>query len=183
MENKRFTTQHCGDVVVTKYTNHRDVRVRFVDTGTSIRTSKRALTNTDRPRLRDPKAPTVFGIGRIGIGHHKAHEGSADTQPFRIWRAMLRRCYYGPEATAWREGYTVAEVWHDFQVFADWFEENYPRDGGSYQLDKDTIALGNKVYGPAVCTFITQQENLAARRFKRDRGRPTATGTAPPSSE
>lgn len=158
MENQRFTTRHCGDVIVTKYVNNQNVFVRFINTGNIVNTSKRVLTSAYGQGPRDPMAPTVFGVGWIGTGRHKAHRGGADTHPFRIWRAMLRRCYYEPERTARREGGTVAEIWHDFQTFADWFEENYPRDGGRYQLDKDTVVPGNKVYGPVGCTFITQQE-------------------------
>lgn len=164
-----FTTQHCGDVIVCEYKNAKDITVVFPDTGTTLRTTKRVLTGSARPRLRDPLAKSVFGVGCIGVGSHKAHDGPADTKAFSIWRAMLRRCYYEPERTAWREGCTVADVWHNFQAFAEWFEHNYPGDGGKYQLDKDLAAPGNKLYSPETCRFITQQENLAARRFARDR--------------
>jgi len=169
MHGERFTTQNCGDVVVFHYQNCQNVHVYFVDTGYSLKTTKRVLTNTDRPRLRDPLARTVFGIGCIGIGRHKAHDGPADTHAFSIWRAMLRRCYYGPERRPWREGCTVVDEWHNFQAFAEWFESNYPRDGQRYQLDKDTVVNGNKLYSADTCSFVTQAANLAARRFKKDR--------------
>lgn len=169
MNGQRFTTQNCGDVIVFDYQNTKNVHVYFVDTGYRLTTSKRVLTATDRPRLRDPLAKTIFGVGRIGIGPHKAHDGSADTHAFSIWRAMLRRCYYAPENRPWRDGCTVSEDWQDFQVFAEWFEANYPKDGERYQLDKDTIVDGNKHYSAANCTFVTQSANLAARRFAKDR--------------
>jgi len=56
-------------------------------------------------------------------------------------------------------------AWHDFQTFAQWYEANRPNDGQAYQLDKDSKSPGNKVYGPDHCTFVTQQHNLAARRW------------------
>mgnify|MGYP001774211399 CR=1 FL=1 len=160
-----FTTQHCGDVVVHEYKNRDNVFVTFLNTGTEIRTTKARLLGSDRPRLRDPRAPTVFGVGCIGVGPHKAHEKGADTKPFGVWRAMLRRCYYrgGKHHQPSYEGCSVAPEWHDFQTFAQWFEDNYPKDGGRYQLDKDTIVPGNKTYSPDRCRFVTQLDNLAAR--------------------
>jgi len=169
MFGRQFTTKHCGDVIVCEYKNTKDVTVVFIDTGTILKTSKKVLSNSARPRLRDPLARTVFGVGCIGVGRHKAHDGPADTKAFSIWRAMLRRCYYEPERTAWREGDTVADEWHDFQVFAEWLEYSYPEDGGKYQLDKDLVIEGNKRYSPEACRFVTQKENLAGRRFARDR--------------
>lgn len=166
MFGNRYTTQHCGDVVVCEYKNSKNITVVFVDTGTTLVTTKRVLTGSDNPRLRDPLAKSVFGVGCIGVGKHKAHNGRADTKAFGVWRAMLRRCYYAPERTAWREGCTVADEWLNFQNFADWFEQNYPADGGQYQLDKDIKIPGNKRYSPEACSFVTQSKNLAARRFR-----------------
>ena len=85
---------------------------------------------------------------------------------------MLRRCYYAPENKPWRDGCTVAEEWHNFQAFADWYDSHYPSDGNTYQLDKDMRVKDNKCYGPDTCKFVTQQENLAARRFKCKRPPP-----------
>lgn len=169
MFGEKFTTQHCGDVIVCEYKNTKNITVVFVDTGTTLKTTKRVLTGSDRPRLRDPLAKSVFGVGCIGVGQHKAHDGPADTKAFSIWRAMLRRCYYEPERTAWRDGCTVADEWLNFQTFAEWFEKNCPRDGGRYQLDKDLTIPGNKRYSPGACRFVTQQENLAGRGYSRSR--------------
>ena len=169
MNGQRFTTMYCGDVVVYDYKNSKEVLIVFIDTNTLMKTTKRVLTGSDRPRLRDLLAKSVFGVGCIGVGRHKAHENSRDTKAFSIWRAMLRRCYYEPDNKPWREGCTVVDEWFNFQVFAEWFEGNYPSDGMKYQLDKDLTILDNKQYSPEACSFVTQQENLNGRRFKRDR--------------
>lgn len=161
-------TKNCGPAVVVEYKNAKEITVRFEKTGTEITTTMRVLRRSEQPRLRDPLAPTVFGVGRIGAGPYPAHDGTgADTHAFSIWRAMLRRCYYEPERRPWREGQTVAPEWHDFQNFAEWFEANYPQDGKPYQLDKDLRISNNKVYGPEACGFVTQAENLAGRKFAR----------------
>ena len=153
MRGKVFDTLHCGRIVVHEYVNYKEIKVTFLDTGHALTTTKRVLLGPSKPRLRDPLAKTVFGRGCIGIGSHKAHVKQTDTKSFSIWR----------------EGCTVAEEWLNFQAFAQWYEDNYPKDGARYQLDKDTILKNNKQYGPSTCRFVTQLENLAARRFKRDR--------------
>ncbi len=171
MVGQKFKTQNCGDVVVSQYNNNKSVIVTFIATGTMLETKKEILIRSDRPRLRDPLAKTVFGVGCIGVGEHKAHTKGADTKAFSIWRAMLRRCYYrgSQHHQPSYEGGRVAKEWHNFQTFAEWFEENYPTDGKRYQLDKDIITPGNKVYSPKACSFVTQQENLASRKFRRDK--------------
>jgi len=37
----------------------------------------------------------------------------------------------------------------------------------TYQLDKDIKVQGNKLYSPDTCLFVTQEQNLAARKTGR----------------
>jgi hypothetical protein len=54
----------------------------------------------------------------------------------------------------------VCEEWHNFQVFAKWFYENYYKILGEIMnLDKDIIKKGNKIYGPEYCAFVPQTIN------------------------
>lgn len=165
MLHQVFNTAHCGQVVVTHYQNREKVTVVFIATGHTLITTKDVLTKSALPRLRDPLAPSVFGIGSIGIGTHKAHVKGADTRPYSIWRAMLRRCYYRGSKHHQKsyEGVTVCNDWLCFQRFADWYEANYPNDGEEYQLDKDIKSLQHKTYSPETCLFVTRQANTRAR--------------------
>lgn len=165
-----FATQTCGNVKVLQYVRADAVYVKFINTGYTIKTTSKSLRKVSL--LRDPLAPTVFGVGCIGIGPHKAHEKGADTPIFRIWRAMLRRCYHRPENAKVQPSYlgcTVAPEWWNYQVFADWYVSSYPKDGKRYQLDKDVLYPECKFYSAETCSFVTQADNLAARKFKRDR--------------
>lgn len=71
---------------------------------------------------------------------------------------MLQRCYDKDslEKNPTYKDCTVAEEWHNFQNFAEWFKENYIE---GYHLDKDIKIKGNRVYGPDRCMFVTPQEN------------------------
>ena len=51
----------------------------------------------------------------------------------------------------------------DFQVFSKWYEENYIE---GFQLDKDIITKGNRVYGPTTCKFVSIKDNAAQAHAK-----------------
>ena len=56
--------------------------------------------------------------------------------------------------------------WHNFQVFAKWFDENY-KEG--FVLDKDILLKGNKIYSPDTCVFVPREINgiFTLRQNKR----------------
>ena len=75
---------------------------------------------------------------------------------------MLRRCYRMADRsykTYGAKGVSVCSSWHNFQTFATWYEENYPKDGRTYQLDKDKLSGLVKIYSPETCVFLLPQEN------------------------
>lgn len=88
---------------------------------------------------------------------------------FSVWRSMLQRCY--DEKYQQKEptyiGCTVCEEWLMFSNFLKWFEDSYV-DG--YQLDKDIIHKGNKVYAPEHCAFVPREINSLLLRKQSARG-------------
>ncbi len=71
---------------------------------------------------------------------------------------MLVRCYninYHKTRPTYI-GCEVTKEWHNFQVFGDWFEENHVE---SFDLDKDLLFRGNKIYSPETCCFVPQEIN------------------------
>lgn len=107
------------------------------------------------------KSKLVFGVGVYEKGKHKASVNVKMTKVYTAWFNMLTRCY-DPK---YQEKYPtyinciVCDEWLSFQVFADWYYANYPKDGGSYQLDKDLKVIDNKVYSPDTCLFVSSQVN------------------------
>ena len=89
------------------------------------------------------------------------------TKPYNTWSSMLTRCYsenYHKLQPTYI-GCSVCEEWHNFDVFCEWFAQNY-KDG--YQLDKDLLQQGNKMYSPKTCVFLTQRINSLL--IERNRG-------------
>ena len=73
------------------------------------------------------------------------------------WGNMLKRCYsekHRAKNITYEECY-VNEQWHNFQQFAEWFDNNYYEIPGEKMcLDKDILIKGNKEYGPETCCFV-----------------------------
>ena len=79
------------------------------------------------------------------------------------WKDMLRRCYSHQfhQRCPTYIGCTVDPVWHYYSNFYDWYQQqNCPI---TYQLDKDLIYPGNKIYGPDTCILVPRYINILLR--------------------
>ena len=99
--------------------------------------------------VRNPLTPSVYGKGYVGVGYYN----SRDVRLYHLWKAMLSRCYctimHGHRPTY--KDVTVCDEWLNFQNFATWCESQEffnakDEKGGVYQLDKDILIRGNKIY-------------------------------------
>lgn len=109
---------------------------------------------------------TVFGVGYFPKGKYSK---AKNLKYYNLWQQMLRRCY-DPKYHLTRPTYIdclVDEKWHNFQVFAEWCENNII-DG--FELDKDLLFKGNKIYGPDTCCFIPTEINKCLCKTKGSRG-------------
>jgi hypothetical protein len=104
------------------------------------------------------KSKGVYNIGYNSGGKHQVNINGKQTKVYTTWKSMFVRCYSKInllDRPTYIGCYVINE-WHDFQVFADWFYENYT-DG--WELDKDILVKGNKVYGPETCCFVPKEVN------------------------
>lgn len=94
-------------------------------------------------------------------GKHKTRINGVKTKNYVVWRAMIRRCYK-PEMQKRHPTYigcSICDEWQDFQVFAEW-SENQKHSNCGYQLDKDILVNGNKLYSPDTCCFVPRDLNM-----------------------
>jgi len=102
----------------------------------------------------------TWNVGTMGDGIYVSRINAIRTKEYVAWDAMLQRCY-DPKLHKRHPSYescTVCEEWIDFQNFAEWFSNNNIE---GFQLDKDLLVKGNKIYSPETCCFIPQEVNLA----------------------
>ena len=115
---------------------------------------------------------TVRGVGYNTRGKHKSNVNGKPTKVYMIWQGMFNRCYndYQLDRRPSYKGCTIDERWHDFQNFAKWYDEHKYSDIG-YQLDKDILVQGNKLYSPETVCFVPREINMLFTSAARARGK------------
>jgi hypothetical protein len=139
---------------IIDYRNAFDIDVRFENGYVAKNIS---YYNFKKGKLRNPYDKNLHGIGFIGIGRYNSR-----CRHYQTWTDMLDRCYsnkYHSEKPSYLEC-TLDEEWHNFQSFAEWYDNNfYQVDNEEMNLDKDILVRGNKKYSPNTCIFVPQRIN------------------------
>ena len=104
---------------------------------------------------------TNLEVKVYGVGINDVIAKVQDTEYYNKWLLMLYRCYH-PTQKEYSKSYNevfVCDEWLRLSNFKEWFEnpENGYKDG--YQLDKDLLVKGNKIYSPQTCCFLPQEIN------------------------
>ena len=110
----------------------------------------------------------VVGVGIRGVGlFDVGFKPYIDEKPlwqYRVWRNMLERCLsekFKQDNLAYK-GVTVCDEWLSFGNFLEWVnkEVDYSGKPSGFELDKDLIVKGNKLYSPEFCSFVPTTVNL-----------------------
>lgn len=130
--------------------------------------------NVKLAKFRNPYFTNVRGVGYIGVGKYTSTLKNGDkNRAYYVWLGMFARCYSKNEQVKCPSyiGCSVDERWHNFQVFAKWYEDNWkPYMDKSWQLDKDILFKGNKIYSPETCCFVPNVLNSLLSKSKATRG-------------
>lgn len=148
-----FTSNSCGDFIVTENNSSRDVSVRFIETGTEVKGLQRG--NVLRGSVHDHMYPTIEGVGILG---KPKSEICSRSLSYDRWKKMIVRCYsenYHSTRDSYRDC-SVCDEWLNYSNFKTWFDLNY-KEG--YDLDKDLLVQGNRIYSPETCCFIPPKLN------------------------
>lgn len=165
----KFTNKY-GQFEIANYISSRKVLIRWID-----QYSHEAWTTSSnilKGNVKNPYFPSVYGVGFVGTGIYRCQDNIGMlTREYRTWSRMLERCYSKNSKTnhpSYSE-ITVTLSWHNFQVFAKWFCD-HPFYECDYELDKDILVKGNKVYGPDTCTLVPKRINTLLLSCKVSRG-------------
>lgn len=104
------------------------------------------------------KKNKIFGVAIFDY-NNIIKKNTIEYKSYTVWYSMIRRCYsyiYQKNKPTY-EGCTVCDEWLYFSNFKKWFDENYIE---GFQLDKDIIIRGNKVYSPQTCCFVPKEINI-----------------------
>ena len=150
---------------IIDYKNANNFTVRFED-GTIVKNN--IMNNFKKGSIKNPNFPSVYNVGYFGQGVYRAKINGVFTKAYDKWVGMLRRCYSekNKEKRSSYKDVTVCKEWHNFQVFAEWFEENYnPETMQGWHLDKDLLCPKCKIYSPETCEFVPNEINTLFINF------------------
>jgi hypothetical protein len=92
-----------------------------------------------------------------------ANKWSKNSYEGRLWNGIMSRCNTELQPNAYI-GVSASDSFKDFQFFASWcqsqkgFKDTDFR-GEVFQIDKDILVKGNKVYGEEFCVFVPREVN------------------------
>lgn len=158
-----FWSKEYGCYKVVEISNRAMSFVKFLKTGTI----KKAYNHHIRDGVvKDNFKPKSFGKGYIG---DFKRNNDINRKCYQVWRGMLSRCYnerYHLEQPTYI-GCSVCDEWLNISNFKKWFDENYIE---GWQIDKDILHKGNKVYSPQTCCFVPGIINSTFTKSKSARG-------------
>ena len=112
------------------------------------------------------KRRILYGVAFVDIDNANSVE---NRKSYQLWCDMIGRCYspYIQKRLKTYRDCTVCEEWLVYSKFKDWFDINYIE---GYDLDKDLLVKGNKIYSPCTCCFIPHSINTLIINCKNKRG-------------
>ena len=148
---------NSGDFKILKYNDSKSVEIQFLKTEyeTSV-----TFGNIRNGKVKDPYSPSVFGVGILGTKYSSKVDG-IKTKEYVLWGSMLERCYSGnfKKKRTTYEGCEVSENFKYYEYFYEWCHKQIGFDAKGFDLDKDLLIKGNKIYSEYACVFIPTEIN------------------------
>lgn len=148
-ENKRG----CKAEVIC-YKNSKNVSIRFLDDVGYIKSV--GAKDLREGNFKNPFHPSVYGFGSTGVVTEDIKNHPLYKKACSCWRSAIERSY----SKKWHKKFptyqdcTVCEEWLLFTNFFHWFISEKGSDIKDFQLDKDLLFRGNRVYSPETCCLV-----------------------------
>ena len=165
---KVYKSKLSGDFKIVKYNDNRNVEIQFVDTGFETTAN---LQHIKSGNVKDPYSPSVHGVGILGAKYPSRVNG-VKTREYKLWQSMLKRCYsdaYKKKHPTY-EGCEVSDNFKSYEYFYEWCHKQIGFGNEGFDLDKDLLVKGNKVYSEDSCVFISQEINKILVKREASRG-------------
>ena len=161
-------SKSSGDFKVLKYHDNRNVAIQFLKTGYETIVQ---LVSIRSGKIKDPHLPSVYGVGVVGTKYPTTING-VQTKEYALWTGVLERCYSETlkERRPTYEGCEVSDNFKRYEYFYEWCQNQVGFGNKGWQLDKDLLIKGNKVYSESTCVFIPAEINLLLVKNTASRG-------------
>lgn len=174
--NKLGETNHNNKnclMKIVEFNNRYDIVVEFQD-----KYKGRVHTNYQAFLCGQVKNPYLASVVDIGITGNKylTHINRKPIKEYVSWVHMIKRCYderYRDKNRTYNECY-ICEEWLMFENFYEWLhsQENFEKwlCGERWNIDKDILIKGNKMYSPETCCLVSSSVNSLFTKCDRKRG-------------
>ena len=161
-------SSNSGDFKVLKYNNSKDVVIEFLKTGYRKVAEMKEVRNG---KVKDPYSPSVFDVGILGTKYPSSVIG-VQTKEYELWNNILKRCYSDTLKKRYPtyEDCEVSENFKSYEYFYEWCHKQVGFDVNGFELDKDLLVKGNKVYSESTCVFIPKEINSLLIKRGASRG-------------
>ena len=115
---------------------------------------------------------SVYGVGYLGGNLElKTSYNGKKCNIYTKWKNMIERCYN--EKFHQRQptyiGCYVSDEFKDYSKWREWYDK-YPYKQDDWQIDKDLLIKGNKVYSEDYCVFLPKEINVVLTKRTALRG-------------
>ena len=161
-------SKSSGDFKIVKYNDARNVEIQFLKTGYEATVELGVIRKGE---VKDRYLPSVYGVGVIGERYPSTING-VQTKEYELWKCMLQRCYSDALKKKYPtyEGCEVSDKFKSYEYFYEWCNKQIGFGVDGFELDKDLLLKGNKVYSEDYCVFIPAEINLLLIKRTASRG-------------
>ncbi len=161
-------SKSSGDFKVLKYNDSGNVVIQFLETGYE---ASARLNHVRNGNVKDTYVPSVCGVGILGAKYQSTING-VNTKEYKLWCHMLERCYSNTYKKKYPtyEGCEASENFKSYEYFYEWCHNQIGFGVKGWQLDKDLLIKGNKVYSETTCVFLPQEINTVLVKREASRG-------------
>ena len=165
---KILKSKSFGEFKILKYNDNKNVEIQFLKTGFK---TVAQLGHIRNGKVKDLYSPSVCSVGIIGTKYPPSINGR-NTKEYVLWADMLRRCYSDDfkKKKPTYESCEVSDNFKSYDYFYEWCNEQIGFGVDGFELDKDLLNKGNKVYSEDRCVFIPQEINKVLTKRESMRG-------------
>ena len=166
---KIYKSTSSGDFKILKYNDTTNVEIQFLKTG--FETSAR-LDHVKSGKIKDRYVPSVYGVGIVG-NKYPIKVNDVQTKEYGLWKSMLRRCYSDnfKKKNPTYIDCEVSDKFKSYEYFHEWCNKQIGFGVDGFEIDKDLLIKGNKVYSESTCVFLPQEINTLLIKCTASRGK------------
>lgn len=141
---------------IVKYNRVDDILVEFQD-------KYKAIIHTQykcfiKGNVKNPYYPMVLGVGMIG-SKYPSKIDNKETKEYQAWKSMIYRCFdeNTKDKQPTYQNAICCEEWLLYENFYEWLhsQENFDKwSDNKWNIDKDILIKGNKIYSPDTCCLV-----------------------------